>query len=180
MAPHTAEMEAIRAALREREERYQFLAETVPVQIWTALPDGQLDYVTAQTASHFGRSVEELLRDGWRNVVHPDDLTLAVERWTRALSTGETYEVEFRLLLASGEYAYHLARAVPQRDPSGATLRWFGTNTDIQAQIDERTRIERLLAEVERQSRETEAAIQALREDNRRLESELAAHAHRP
>src|SRR4051812_14953708 len=114
MAPQSAELEKIRDALREQEKRYQFLAETGPVQIWTSLPDGQLDYVTAQTASHFGRSVAELLRDGWRNVVHPDDLGLAIERWTRSLSTGEVYEVEFRLLLASGEYAYHLARAVPQ------------------------------------------------------------------
>lgn len=177
MAPQSAELEKVRAALREREQSFQFLAETVPVQIWTSLPDGKLDYVTAQTASHFGRSVEELLRDGWRNVVHPEDIGIAVERWTHSLATGDVYEVEFRLLLASGEYAYHLARAVPQRDENGAILRWFGTNTDIQAQIDERRRVERLLAEIERQRHETETAIRELRETNRRLEAELAKHA---
>ena len=110
------------AALQESEARYHFLAETVPVQIWTALPNGHLDYVTEQTARAFGRTVEQTLREGWQEVLHPDDLALAIERWTTALTTGNLYEVEFRLRLASGVYAWHLARAVPQRDASGNIL----------------------------------------------------------
>ena len=145
------------------------MTDRVPhrLQIWTSLPDGKLDYVTSQTARSFGLTAEEILRDGWKNVVHPDDLGLAVERWTSALSTGATYEVEFRLRLASGAYAYHLARAVPQRTPEGTIVRWFGTNTNIQAQIDERRRVEALRLEVNEQAKESDGVFLALREENR-------------
>ncbi|MEO6572668.1 MAG: PAS domain-containing protein [Polyangiaceae bacterium] len=155
---------SVHEALRESEERYRFLAENIPVQIWTSRPDGQLDYVTEQTAHNFGLTVADILRDGWKGVVHPDDLALAVERWTRALSTGQTYEVEFRLKLADGTYAWHLARAVAQCNADGAVRRWFGTNTNIEAQREERRRVQALLTEVVEQAKESEKTLRALRE----------------
>ncbi len=136
--------EGIAHALRDSEERFRFLAESVPVQIWTALPDGNLDYVTEQTGRHFGLSAAALLASGWQNVVHPEDLPLAGERWTRSLTTGEPYSIEFRLKLASGEFAWHLARAVAQRDESGKIVRWFGTNTNIEEQREQRRHVQEL------------------------------------
>lgn len=157
---------SLEEALAEREQRYRFLAENIPVQIWTAQPNGQLDYVTERTASHFGLSAAQLLRDGWQNVVHPDDLALAVERWTHALGTGETYEVEFRLKLPSGSYAWHLARAVAQRAPDGTILRWFGTNTNVDEQREESRRVQALLDEVAAQAKETASALVELQRAN--------------
>lgn len=129
-----AEAEAAREALRESEARYRFLAENIPVLIWTARPDGQLDYVTERVGEYFGVTTEQVLRDGWRDVVHADDLPGVAARWTHSLTTGEPYKVEFRLKAADGTYRWHLARAIAQRDDSGAIVRWFGTNTDIEDQ----------------------------------------------
>lgn len=162
---------AIEEALRESEARYQFLTENLPVQIWTALPDGNLDFVAEQTARTLGLTAEALLREGWQNVVHPDDLGGAVERWVRSLSTGETYEVEFRLKLASGNYAWHLARAIAQRDANGAIVRWFGTNTNIEEQREERRRVQALLDEVSHQMKESEILVASLRKRIAELES---------
>ena len=162
-------------SLRPSEEDYKFLAENIPVQIWTALPDGQLDYVTEQTARSFGLTVSDILRDGWKDVVHPDDLPLAVERWTHALTTGEVYEVEFRLKLADGTYAWHLARAMAQRGADDAILRWLGTNTNIEEQREERRRVQALLAEVTEQAKASEAALHALREANAVANARIAA-----
>jgi PAS domain S-box-containing protein len=153
---------SVLAALHESEGRYRFLAENIPVQIWTALPDGRLDYVTEQTARHFGFSAERLLDEGWQSVVHPEDLSLAIARWTHSLKTGAVYEVEFRLKLADGSYAHHLARAVAQRAPSGQIVRWFGTNTNIDEQREEQRRTQALLEEVARTAHETERALAAL------------------
>ena len=167
------EDEAIRDALRESEERYRFLAENIPVQIWTALPDGRLDYVTSQTARHLGKSAAQLLDEGWQNVLHPEDLPLAIEKWTHALRTGEAYEVEFRLKLSDGTYACHLARALPQRNSSGEIVRWFGTNTNIDEQREEQRRTRALLDEVARQAHESEAALVALRAAKERAEARI-------
>ena len=110
---------------------YQELAEAMPQQVWTARPDGALDYVNQQVAGYAMRSAEELLGAGWVSIVHPDDVPQAVVRWTRALQSGEPYEVEFRLLRAADQmYRWHLGRAVPLRS-GGQIVRWVGTNTDI-------------------------------------------------
>jgi PAS domain S-box-containing protein len=123
-----------RDALRESEARYRFLAEAIPVQIWTARPDGSLDYVTRRVADYFGLTSEQILADGWQNIVHPHDLPATVERWTRSLATGEPYEVEFRLRGSDGVYRWHLARALAQLDDEGGVVKWFGTNTLIEDQ----------------------------------------------
>jgi PAS domain S-box-containing protein len=129
-----AEAERAREALRVSEARYRFLAEAIPVQIWTATPDGALDYVSKRVGDYFGMSSERILGEGWQHVIHPDDLPPVAERWMHSLASGEPYQVEFRLRRHDGEYRWYLGRALAQRDESGAVVRWFGTNTDIQDQ----------------------------------------------
>ena len=133
-----AEAEAAREALKGSEARYRFLAEAIPVQIWTALPNGSLDYVTERVSAYFGLSSDQILAEGWKNIVHAEDLPGVAERWMRSLSTGEPYEVEFRLRGADGAFRWHLARALAQVDEQGAIVKWFGTNTLIEDQKRDR------------------------------------------
>ena len=127
LVQHAAEAEA-------SETRYRFLANAIPVQVWTATPEGALDYVSDRVAADFGRTTEQVLGEGWLTVLHPDDLARTTERWAQSLRTGEPYEVEFRLWnAAEGRHRWHLARAIAQRDEHGDILRWFGSNTDIEA-----------------------------------------------
>ena len=123
------------AALAESERRYHFLAEAIPVQIWTARADGTLDYITQRVSDYFGRPAEQLLGEGWQHVTHPDDLDEAIARWTHSIATGTPYEVRFRLRDGTGNYRWHLGRALPQRNEQGEVMRWFGTNTDIDDQV---------------------------------------------
>ncbi len=118
-------------------DSYRELAEAMPQQVWTAKSDGQLDYVNQRGLDYFSRSAEEMLGSGWLNVVHPEDTAECVKRWMRSLSTGEPYEVEFRLRRASdGMFRWHLGRAVAVRRGGGAIVRWLGTNTDIHDRIE--------------------------------------------
>ncbi len=132
-----AQADAAREALRQSEARYKFLAEAIPVQIWTARPDGGLDYVTQRVADYFGVTRERVMEQGWRALVHPDDLPLAIERWTHSLSTVTPYLVQFRLRRDDGEYRRFICRALPQCDAEGRVVQWFGTNTDIEGQVGE-------------------------------------------
>ncbi len=134
-----AEAEATRELLRASEARYRFLAEAIPVQIWTAQANGTLDYVTQRVADYFGITAEQVLGQGWLDVIHQDDLAAVVERWTHSLTTGEPYEVEFRLRRADGAYRWYLGRALAQLDDDGKVVQWFGTNTDIDHQKREIT-----------------------------------------
>ncbi|MGI9111212.1 MAG: ATP-binding protein [Gaiellaceae bacterium] len=123
------ELEALEQA---SEARYRFLGDSIPQQVWTARPDGNLDYVNERVLEYFGRSSEELLESGWDDVLHPDDVRGMFARWSEALTSGEPYEAEFRIARASdGAWRWHLARALAMRDEAGTIVRWFGTNTDV-------------------------------------------------
>ena len=128
------ESEQARMNTLESEARYRFLANAIPVQVWTATPDGALDYSSDRAAAYFGKTPEQVIGEQWLTVLHPDDVAPTQERWMRSVSTGEPYEVEFRLWSAEhGTHRWHLGRATAQRDTSsGAVIRWFGTNTDIE------------------------------------------------
>jgi len=128
---HSALLGAERAAAEAAEQQQRFFAESIPQQVWTAVPNGNLDFVNRRALEYFGASEEEVIGAGWLGVVHPDDVTGAVQRWSHSLRTGDEYEVEFRLKRADGSYRWHLARALALRDNDGRIVKWFGTNTDM-------------------------------------------------
>jgi PAS domain S-box-containing protein len=117
-------------AVQESEERYRFLAESIPQQVFTATPEGVIDYVNERVVQYFGGSFDEPVEPPWSEV-HPEDLAQVMARWTDAINTGESLEVEFRLRRADGAYRWHLTRAVPMHDAEGRVVKWFGTSTDI-------------------------------------------------
>ena len=128
----TETAERLALELRASEAKFRMMAETIPVQVWTAKPDGLLDFVTKRTADYFGRSVSELVASGWLEIVHPDDVERVVARWRQSLETGEPYEVEFRLLSGDGQYRWHLVRADAMRGDGGEIVQWFGCTADIE------------------------------------------------
>src|SRR5437588_5063778 len=120
---------------RESEERYRFLAEAQPDQIWTAQPNGELDYVNQRALDYFELPFSRLVEQGWTTVVHPEDLGRMLERWQHALATGQQYENALRLRRAAdGSFRWHLMRAVAMTGRGGEVLKWFGANTDIHDQ----------------------------------------------
>lgn len=114
------------------EQLYRALAEAIPQIVWTALPNGSLDYCNQGWFEYSGMTLEETKGWGWQPALHPDDVEHTLERWNNSVQTGETYEVEYRFKRASdGAYRWHLGRATPVRDAQGKILKWFGTCTDI-------------------------------------------------
>ena len=117
------------------EQRFRFLAESIPQMVWTATPDGILDYVNGIAAEYFQAPEAGLLGTGWLTLVHPDDQSGAVELWTTSLRTGEAYETQVYLKRAhDSSWRKHLVRALPLKAENQAVLHWFGTFTDIEDQ----------------------------------------------
>jgi diguanylate cyclase (GGDEF)-like protein/PAS domain S-box-containing protein len=118
-------------ALINSERQYRLLGEGIKHQVWTATPDGKLDYANARTLEYFGCTLEQILDEGWQTVVHPDDLFDCLRKWKHSLETGKDYEVEFRLKRHDGTFRWHHALATAGLDAEGKIINWFGTNTDI-------------------------------------------------
>ncbi len=113
-------------------DRFHLLAEVVSLQVWTARPDGELDWANQECVQYFNADLKtQILGNAWAQWVHPDDLPIALRHWRASLASGERYEVEFRLRRHDGDYRWFLVRAQAARNARGAIVQWFGTNTDI-------------------------------------------------
>jgi PAS domain S-box-containing protein len=157
------ESEATRKAAQESEARYRFMANAIPVQIWTATPDGALDYISEPTAKYFGKSAAEIIGEQWLSVLHPDDIDRTMARWRGSLEAGQPYEIEFRLWSAEHrDYRWHLGRATAQRDDDGHVIRWFGTNTEIEERKRAEAELQRLTAEATEADRAKAAFLAAM------------------
>jgi PAS domain S-box-containing protein len=123
------------SALQASEERYRSLADAMPQIVWTARADGYFDYYNRRWFEYTGMTMEQTAGWGWQPVLHPDDVEMALRRWARAITTGESYQIEYRFRRAAdGQYRWHLGRGVPLRDAAGRIVKWFGTSTDIDDQ----------------------------------------------
>ncbi|MDQ3041055.1 MAG: PAS domain S-box protein [Acidobacteriota bacterium] len=118
-------------SLVNSERRYRSLGEGIMHQVWTARPDGKLDYVNGRAIEYHGSTFERIIGDGWQKAVHPDDLPDCLKRWKYSLETGRDYEAEFRLRRRDGEYRWHKSLATAALDSDGKVGNWFGTNSDI-------------------------------------------------
>ena len=128
------EQRRVQQALEQSEAQFRSLAQAMPNQIWTARPDGALDWFNDRVLAYSGEGQAALAGDGWGEIVHPEDLPSAAGRWGQAVTSSEVYETEFRIRQASGDYRWHLVRALPVRGADGAVSHWVGSNTDIQEQ----------------------------------------------
>lgn len=125
---------AAEAALQESEARFRTLSQSLPNHVWTARPNGALDWFNRQIYAYSGAEPGTLDGDNWAVMVHPEDIAAAAAAWENALRDGQPYEMEFRLRRHDGVFRWHIARAIPARDESGAISHWIGTNTDIDDQ----------------------------------------------
>jgi PAS domain S-box-containing protein len=127
------ELQLKNAELNDQIRRFEFVTDFMPVQLWTAKPSGEIDYVNKQFLDFFGFSLQEFIDYNWLEIVHPDDREGCIIRWTQSLNTKEPYQYEFRLKDKNDNYKWHLARALPFMS-DGNIVKWFGTNTDIDEQ----------------------------------------------
>lgn len=123
-----------RKKIEESAERIRIIGEAMPQKVWTASPEGNLNYLNQRWLDDTGKTFEELKNLGWQSVIHPDDLEVHQQCWQHSIDTGEAFELEHRIMQKDNTYRWHLSRGIAQKDRNGKILLWIGTNTDIDDQ----------------------------------------------
>ncbi len=137
-----------REAAASSEERFSQLAESVPQLVWSTDAAGRFAYANQRWTEYTGLDLAASRSTDWRTIVHPDDYARVITTWSEIFALGQPYQIEFRMRRASdGVYRWHLIRAWPRHDGSGAVVQWNGTSTDIH---DLKTALEALQASQER------------------------------
>ena len=137
-------IEQQRSALTASERRYQILLEAIPQMVWSANPEGRVEYANRRWFEYTGLAPEkdEAARLEWDRLLHPEDRERTWSEWNQARESGSTFEIEHRVRRAlDGSYRWHLVRAVPLRTVAGEISNWLGTCTDIEDQRQARNAV---------------------------------------
>jgi PAS domain S-box-containing protein len=133
--------------LMKSEEKFRLLADSMPQFIWTSDEMGNLNYFNKSVYTFAGLSEEEVNKDGWLQIVHPDDRELNINKWMEAIKTGNDFLLEHRFCRYDGEYRWQLSRAIAQKDEEGNIQMWVGTSTDIHDQKNFTDKLEKEVSE---------------------------------
>jgi PAS domain S-box-containing protein len=118
-------------AIRESEERFRVMAETVPAMLFTARADGRCDYANTRYYVYTGTPPGSVGEIDWLSLVHPDDVEAVSTEWGACTLLGKPYAGEFRVRSSEGSYRWFATRADPVRDADGNVLRWLGSAIDV-------------------------------------------------
>src|ERR1700745_1273327 len=142
--------------LRASERTLRELTETIPQMLWSAEPDGAVDYCNQRVLDYTGLPAEQVRGAGWMNTVHQDDIDKMASGWAQPVSSGEPFQHEFRCLRAADHaYRWCLSRALPLRDQHGRIIKWFGTVVDLHDWKEAQQALQMTQAELARVSRLT-------------------------
>lgn len=122
-------------ALRASDARTKKILNSVPQVIWSAGADGQLNFVSQQWAVLYDGQLDDLLGEGWLELVHPEDAAEVARSWKAATHGPTPYRSEFRIRVADGSYRWAMVSALPDFDEEGNLDGWFGSCADVHDRI---------------------------------------------
>ncbi len=136
-------------ALRASEARVRLVADRAPVMIWTARPDTTLDFLNHTCVEFTGRTLEQLLNEGWLDSVHPEDLDRCLNTYGPAFEARQPFFMEYRVRHADGGYRWLMATGVPKYGADGSFAGYIGCDVDITERriAEDRTRESRVALE---------------------------------
>ena len=118
--------------MKGEEIDHRVVVDATPALIFSARPDGYVDYFNRRWFVVLGARQDELEGWGWTKFIHPDDLEEHLQRWRAAMIEGQAPVSQARVRNAKGEYRWMLHRTEPLRDETGNVVRWFGSSIDIE------------------------------------------------
>lgn len=143
------ERELAKLAAKASENKFRFMAETLPQLVFTLSPEGKVTYLNQRWANYSGVSTEELLNDGWGKILDPNELESIRKKWQEGFEKGRDIQLEVRKRSIDGDYRWFLCKCQPMRDEDGTIIMWAGSCTDIH---DMRQMVQELLESNEQMS----------------------------
>lgn len=162
-----AEMELVKNI-----EQREFLAEAIPLIVWTTDPLGNINFINKNFAAYTGAGEEELDINKYTS---EEQLPQIKEGWEAAKKDNSDFNIEVKLKRKDGEYRWHLLRAKAKKDDSKNVLMWVGTHTDIHEQKTATETMERMVRERTIELQESNKALENSNHDLQQFAS-VASH----
>jgi len=106
------------------EREFGLIVNAIPALVWSADPDGSVDFVNQRWQEYTGLPPEQSYGLGWRRAIHADDVHM--------LDIDTAPECEVRLRRSDGVFRWFLVQREPLKDKGGKVARWYRTALDIE------------------------------------------------
>ncbi|GAB3227643.1 hypothetical protein GCM10027346_11230 [Hymenobacter seoulensis] len=109
------------------------ISPSVATSVLLATTDaaGQIAYASPQLLQYTGLSFTQVVEQ-WASLIHPDDQARIIGQWQTALSSGQEYQLEFRLRRHDGQYRWVRSNGYPQVDEQGSVQQWISSIVDVE------------------------------------------------
>ena len=157
------ERKQMEEALRESEERLQYVLQSIRDVVWLADGTGQLLFINDATEDIFGTPTQAFFDDPnyWLSVLHPEDQPRMAQATQRLGAQGEI-EVEYRIVRPDGEVRWLLDKRFLELDAAGQARRMGGVGSDITKMKEVETRMRQYNQQLRHKTAQVEAANQEL------------------
>jgi PAS domain S-box-containing protein len=125
-------------ALRESEERLQYLVDLNPEMQWTMDSKGNILDVNSRCEQLTGLSKEKTRNLGWLEALHPDDVQPTMSALLAGLHSGLPIDLEYRVKNVDRGWRWMRSRGSPRVGSAGQIIHWYGSVEDI----DERKQLD--------------------------------------
>lgn len=127
----------------ESEDKFRTMANTIPQLAWMTDETGYIFWYNQRWYDYTGTNLDDMKGWGWRKVHHPNHVNRVVQAIKHCFATGKAWEDTFPLRSKDGDYRWFLSRAKPIRNQAGEIVRWFGTNTDVTENLQQKEALRR-------------------------------------
>lgn len=147
---------------------FRAFLDQLPIMIWQHDATGAVSFANSAwyRTLHLPHDPSSLTIEGWKKVVHPDDVDRMLAVSDGGIQARAQFELEYRLKPADGDGGYrpYVARAVPQHGRDGSFYGWITSITDLtERRRDEALLVEQqLLLEVIAKGRPLQECLEAL------------------
>jgi PAS domain S-box-containing protein len=149
-APHGYWLEAVdgypaaidNAPTHPSSSDFELIANNLPVLCWIARGDGYIFWYNRRWHDYCGSTPQAMEGWGWQSVHDPEELPDVMTRWQNSIATGKPFEMMFPLRGSDGLFRRFLTRIVPVTNDDGAVVRWIGTNTEVESQLNAEAALE--------------------------------------
>ena len=105
--------------------------DAVPAILWTALPDGHIDFVNRRWSEYTGLTLDDANGREWQVATNSNDTSELLKRWRSILASGESGEMETRVRRSDGQYRRFVVHSSPMHDDGGRIVRWCSLGTGV-------------------------------------------------
>ena len=114
------------------ESELGLIMDGLPALVWTATPDGRIDFANRRWFEYTGLDPAEAGGSDLSAAICREDLPQSLERWRAILTSGEPGDLEARLRRFDARCRRFLIRCSPARDKAGRIVKWSFVGTDIE------------------------------------------------